>query len=121
VDPFLGVVRIDDRSDDALAVVMNVAVQPSVMEGSKLSMGGKLISADLAGAAARRVESHFPSAVAFFIPGAAGDQSPRVQASRHAIDHEGVVSRVDLHETGFALLELLGERLGANDPCGRPE
>ncbi|MFK4447616.1 neutral ceramidase [Caballeronia udeis] len=114
VDPFLGVMRVDDRNGKPLAVLMNVAVQPSVMDGSQLAAGGKSISADLAGAAARRVESHYPGAVAFFILGAAGDQSPYLQANRHVIGDGGVVGRVGLHEAGFTLLELLGERLAAD-------
>ena len=111
-DPFIGVLRVDGRDGKPLAILMNVAVQPSVMDGSQLAAGGKLISADLAGAAARHVEEHYPCAVAFFIVGAAGDQSPYLQANRHVVNDDGSVARVDLHETGLTLLDLLGERLG---------
>lgn len=114
VDPFLGVMRVDNRNGKPLAILMNVAVQPSVMDGSQLAAGGKSISADLAGAAARRVEAHYPGAVALFISGAAGDQSPYLQANRHVIGDDGVVGRVDLHEAGFTMLDLLGERLAAD-------
>ncbi|MCY0385940.1 hypothetical protein OVY01_01515 [Robbsia sp. Bb-Pol-6] len=113
-DPTLGVVRIDGRDGKPLAILMNVAVQPSVMDGSQLAAGGKLISADLAGAAARYVEARHPGAVALFLVGAAGDQSPYLQANRHVVHHDGSVGRVDIHEAGFAVLDLLGERLGTD-------
>ncbi|HYS66112.1 MAG TPA: hypothetical protein VEN30_20190 [Paraburkholderia sp.] len=113
-DPFVGVLRVDGRNGKPLAILMNVAVQPSVMDGSQLAAGGKLISADLAGAATRHVEAHYAGAVALFIVGAAGDQSPYLQANRHVVNDDGSIGRVDLHETGFAVLDLLGERLSAD-------
>ncbi|KAA9001427.1 hypothetical protein FJU30_08955 [Affinibrenneria salicis] len=113
-DPFLGVLRIDGRDGKPLAILMNVSVQSSIMDGSQRA-GGGLISADLAGAAARHAETHYGSdAVALFLVGAAGDQSPYLQANRHVVNDDGSVGRVDLHEAGFMLVDLLGERLGAN-------
>lgn len=114
-DPALGVLRIDGRDGKPLAVVMNFAVQPSVMDASERAEGGRLISADLAGAASRRVEAHYGGGtVALFLVGAAGDQAPMFQASRHVVDAAGKPGRIDLHETGFVLLDLLGERLGGS-------
>lgn len=113
-DPFIGVLRVDGRDGKPLAILMNVAVQPSVMDGSQLAAGGKLISADLAGAATRHVEAHYAGAVSLFIVGAAGDQSPYLQANRHVVNDDGSIGRVDLHEAGFTVLDLLGERLGAD-------
>ncbi|WDS34836.1 hypothetical protein [Pseudoxanthomonas sp.] len=112
-DPTVGVLRIDGENDRPLAIVMNVAVQSSIMDGSQRARGGKLISADLAGAAARHVEAHYGAGtVALFLVGAAGDQAPYLQANRHVVDADGVVGRADIHEAGFALVDLLGERLG---------
>lgn len=114
-DPFLGVLRIDGLDGKPLAILMNFAVQSSVMDGSQRSAGGRLISADLAGAAARHVETHYGSgAVALFLVGAAGDQAPYLQANRHVVNQDGSVGQTDLHEAGFMLLDLLGERLGAD-------
>ncbi|QTF09158.1 hypothetical protein HC231_15570 [Brenneria izadpanahii] len=114
-DPFLGVLRIDGLDGKPLAILMNFAVQSSVMDGSQRSAGGRLISADLAGAAARCVEAHYGSgAVALFLVGAAGDQAPYLQANRHVVNSDGGVGQIDLHEAGFILVDLLGERLGAD-------
>jgi hypothetical protein len=44
--------------------------------------------------------------------GAAGDQDPLFLANRHVIDKDGNYSRIDIHDSGYALMELLGERLG---------
>jgi neutral ceramidase len=112
-DPAVGVLRIDALDGKPLAILMNAAVQPSVMDGSQRAQGGKLISADLAGAAARHVEQYFGAgAVAMVMVGAAGDQAPYLQAYRHVVNADGSVGRVDIHEAGFALVDLLGEKLG---------
>ncbi|WP_341316404.1 hypothetical protein WN982_34040 [Paraburkholderia sp. IMGN_8] len=114
-DPFVGVLRIDGMNGKPLAILMNIAVQSSIMDGSRTAAGGRMITADLAGAAARYVEAHYGSgAVALFLVGAAGDQAPYLQANRHTINPDGSVGRVDLHEASFALVDLLGERLGSD-------
>jgi hypothetical protein len=113
IDPSLGVLRIDGVNGKPLALLMNFAVQPSIMDGSESGKGGKLITADLAGAATRYVESQFgPGVVSAFLIGAAGDQAPYLQANRHVVNKDGSVSRDDIHDAGFALVDLLGERLG---------
>ncbi|MCX8999844.1 hypothetical protein NOF55_22325 [Rhizobiaceae bacterium BDR2-2] len=112
-DPTLGVLRIDRLDGRPLAILMNFAVQSSIMDGSERAEGGRLITADLAGAAARHVEAHFGAdTVALFLVGAAGDQAPYLQASRHVVAEDGSVGRSDIHEAGFTLVDLLGERLG---------
>ncbi|MRW91465.1 hypothetical protein GJ699_15845 [Duganella sp. FT80W] len=112
-DPTIGVVRIDGQSGAPLAILLNAAVQPSIMDGSQRSAGGKLITADLAGAAARHIEQHYAGAVAMFLIGAAGDQAPLMQANRHVVRDDGSVTRVDAHEAGFLLVDQLGEKLGS--------
>ena len=114
-DPYLGVLRIDDVEGKPLAILMNFAVQSSIMDGSQRAAGGKLISADLAGSAARYVETHYGAdTVALFLVGAAGDQAPYFQANRQIFNRDGNLGQSDLHETGFTLVDLLGERLGAD-------
>lgn len=114
VDPTIGVLRINALDGRPLALLLNAAVQPSVMDGSQRVEGGKLITADLAGVAARHIEQHFGGAsVALFLIGAAGDQAPLFQANRHVVKADGSVERVDLNEAGWPLLSLLGEKLGS--------
>lgn len=112
-DPAVGVLRIDDRSGRPIAIAMNVAVQASILDGSTDAQGGRVISADLAGAAARHVEAWYGAGTAaLFLVGAAGDQAPYLQSRRHVVNDDGSVGQVDIHEGGYMLLALLGERLG---------
>lgn len=113
-DPSVNVVTINTLSNQPLAVLINCAVQPAVMDASQTEKGGRLVSADLAGAVSEYVERHFgDNAVAFYLVGCAGDQVPYLQASRHVVHDDGSVSRTDEHEKGFLLLALLGQKLGA--------
>ncbi|QGY32785.1 hypothetical protein [Pantoea cypripedii] len=112
-DPHTGVVRIDGRDGQPLAVLINYAVQPAVMDASRNAAGGRLISADLAGFTVSHVETYFGAGtVAFYLPGAAGDQVPYLQANRHVSGTDGKPARKDVHEAGFVIAEMLGERLG---------
>lgn len=112
-DPHVGVVSLRALDGRPLAVLINVAVQPAVMDASQTASGGRLVSADLAGATCRYVENHYGgSTVAFYLVGCAGDQVPYLQASRHVVHNDGSVGRIDIHEKGFALLDLFGQRLG---------
>lgn len=114
-DSSLAVLRVNSLDGKPLAVLMNLAVQSSVMDGSQSEKGGKLVSADLAGAASRYLEAHYGAGtVAMFLVGAAGDQAPYLMANRHVINKDGGVSRIDIHDAGFTLLDLLGERLGGD-------
>ncbi|MGB8601500.1 MAG: hypothetical protein WCD42_04810, partial [Rhizomicrobium sp.] len=61
---------------------------------------------------ARYVGARYPGTVASFLIGAAGDQSPYLQADRHVTNPDGSVTRVDTHEAGFLLTDLFGERAG---------
>ena len=68
-DKTLGILSILDDGGRPIAVLMNYAVQASALDE-------KLVSADLAGAAAAHVERAYAGAVALFLVGAAGDQAP---------------------------------------------
>lgn len=112
-DPFVGVIRIDDRHGQPLAVLFNYAVQSSVTEGFQPSSQGKLISADLAGSAARYIEEHTPAnPVALFLVGAAGDQAPIFQAIQTVVNDNGSVSHNAQHIDAYKMLHQLGARLG---------
>lgn len=80
------------------ARLLNYDIQPSVMDQSAAADGGRLVSGDLAGAACRALERD-GRAVAFFLPGCAGDQAPLVRA---------VQGGDDLGEAGFVLAEQFG-------------
>ncbi len=112
-DPNLGVLRIDGASGKPLAVLMDLGVQSSILDFSVDGQGRRMVSSDLAGAATRYVESHYgDGAISLFLVGAAADQAPILQANRHVVKADGSVTRSDVHDAGFAIVDLLGERLG---------
>ncbi|WP_435945499.1 hypothetical protein [Dryocola sp. BD586] len=115
-DPFVGVIRIDNQHGQPLAALFNYAVQSSVTEDFQESNGGKQISADLAGAAARYIEEHAAvdavDMVALFLVGAAGDQAPLFQAVQTVVDDTGTVSRISSSAHAFEMLNLLATGLG---------
>ena len=114
-DPTVSVLRVDGIDGRPRAVLFDAAVQPSVMDGAQDGPGGGLVTADLAGAAARAVEAREgPGTVAMFLPGAGGDQAPILMADRHVVDRDGRPSRADIGAAGFAVLDLLGDRLGTD-------
>jgi hypothetical protein len=115
-DKSVPVVRIDGADGKPVAVLMNVSVRSVVMDGSIDAAGaGKAITADLAGSAAHYVEKWYGgNTVAMFIMGAAVDQAPVLEANRFVLNSDGSLTRVDIHDAGFALLDLLGERLGSD-------
>ncbi|MET7573660.1 hypothetical protein ABZT04_35000 [Streptomyces sp. NPDC005492] len=111
-DDGVGVVRIDGIDGRPVAVLVNYAVQPSVMNGSTTREGGRQVTADLAGAASGRIEERYgDGTVALFLVGAAGDQAPYLTAVRTTVDDSGTPRRTDAQEVGHLLAELLGERL----------
>jgi hypothetical protein len=113
-DRSVAVVRIDDPRGDPIAILMNYAVQSSVMNESVTVEGERLVTSDLAGAAARYVEEQYgDETVALFLIGAAGDQGPYLSANRHTLEADRTWSRADVHESGHVLVDLLGERLGS--------
>ena len=116
-DDSVGVLRIDATdglADRPIAVLMNYAVQSSVLNGSLTRSGDREVTADLAGATAIRVEQHYGAdAVALFLVGAAGDQAPYLTAVRTTVDENGRIHRSDAQEAGHTLVDLLGERLAA--------
>ena len=112
-DPSLALVRIDALDGKPLAWLMNYAVRPAILENSLDDKTGKAISGDLVGASEHYLESHAGPGTAIFLMGAGVDQSPYLMANRFVQDQDGNTSRVDIHEAGFNLVDLLGERLGS--------
>lgn len=113
-DPSLALIRINSLDGKPLAWLMDYAVRPAILEQSADDKNGKAISGDLVGAAEHYLESHSGSdGTAIFLMGAGVDQSPYLMANRFVQDKDGNPSRVDIHEAGFYLVDLLGERLGS--------
>lgn len=113
-DKDAAVIKFEDLKGNPLAVLMNYAVQSSIMSESIMKNGGKLVSSDLGGAAAHYVEQQYNNQiVALFTTGAAGDQEPLLTACRYIVDKNGRSARTDIHDDGYVLVDLLGERLGS--------
>jgi neutral ceramidase len=73
-DKSVTVLRFERTDGEPIAFLFSYGVQSSVMDGSIMADGGRLVSADLAGAACRYVEREYDERVtALFCMGAAGD------------------------------------------------
>jgi neutral ceramidase len=113
-DKSVPILRFETLQGEPLALLFSYAVQSSVMDGSQLAGGGRLVSADLAGAACCFIEQEYGQAVpAIFCIGAAGDQAPALKARSAYAGKDGRIRVSDLHEQGFVLAEAQGKRLGA--------
>lgn len=112
-DDGVGVLRIDASDGRPIALLVNYAVQSSVMNGALTRTGERRVGADLAGAATRRIEERYgEGTVALFLIGAAGDQAPYLTAVRTPVGEDGTPHRTDAHDDAHVLVDLLGERLG---------
>jgi hypothetical protein len=111
-DKTVHIVRIDGVDRNPIAVLVNYAVQPSAMNESRGADGRRAVTADIAGAAVASVESALGAdAVAFFLIGAAGDQSPAVTAVRWREQTDGSLRTHDAGPRTHVAVQLLGERL----------
>lgn len=112
-DHSVPVIRIDSTDGAPIALLYTFAVELAVMGGSVMSDGGRHVTADLSGAASAFVEAQYgDKAVALFLPGLSVDQTPVLRAVRTVRGKTGTAFTEDLHEDGWLLLRLLGERLG---------
>ncbi|MCX4434993.1 hypothetical protein [Streptomyces mirabilis] len=112
-DKGVGVTRLDDLDGNPIAVLINYAVQSSVMMESVMAGGDLPITADLAGAAVQHVEKQYDGeVVGFFLVGSCGDQAPAFRSKRYTIDKDKKWSQVDAQDAGWLLLTVQGERLG---------
>ena len=96
-DRDLSIMRFDDSSGKAIAVLVNFAAHPTMQPGEKLKF-----SADWVGAMKQEVEKEM-GVTALFMQGAAGDQSPNpgtnsgFQAFGEALGREVVKLAASLH------------------------
>jgi len=112
-DKSVTVLRFESLDGKPIALLFSYPVQSSVMDGSQTTGGGKLVSADLAGAACRFLEQEYQGSItALFCIGAAADQAPALKAKFQYTGQDGSLRVEDIHEQGFMLAELLGKRLG---------
>ncbi len=72
VDPALSVFLVESMDGHPLAVLVNAAAHPTLMDSQDLRF-----SADYPGELARVIETTYPRAVCLFMNGAAGDLRPR--------------------------------------------
>jgi neutral ceramidase len=113
-DKTVSVLRFETVEGKPIALLYNYSVQPSVMDGLQLTTGGRLVSADMVGAASRFLEQEYgDDVIAIFCLGAAGDQSPALKAKYPFMDKVGHIRCDDVGEHGFILAEMLGKRLGS--------
>ncbi|MBD0843980.1 hypothetical protein [Streptomyces sp. TRM68416] len=112
-DKSVGVTRFDDTAGNPIAILVNYAVQSSVMLDSVMANGDHPVTADLAGAAVAHIEKQYgDDTVGFFLVGACGDQSPAFRSKRYTIDKDKKWSQTDAADAGWLLLTVQGERLG---------
>lgn len=118
-DQTLALIRFSSLAGKPVAWLMDYALPPSVMSSSRTESGGALITGDFAAVAERYLEVHCGSkdgsgATAIYLMGAAGGQEPIFSAVRTVYGEDGKPSRVDIHEAGYTLMELIGERMGSD-------
>jgi hypothetical protein len=95
IDPSVGVIRIDDKQGNPLAILVNYACHPVVFGPDNLRY-----SADYPGAMARLVEASWNDRpVCFFLQGAPGDINP-------------LLDKTPLAENAEAEMRQVGETLG---------
>lgn len=112
-DHAVRMLRIEDSdARTPIAVLFTQSTPPAVMIDSRHRDGGRVVTSDLAGVACAVVEQHWPGAVALGLLGAAGDQTPVYAAARPQVDDNGSPYRLDIHEDGLALVDILGRSLG---------
>lgn len=97
VDHTMTAIRFGDA-----AVLIHYPIQSSVLDGSKMKDGGKVVSGDLAGMMVSTLEETLGCPVLFLI-GAAGDQAPRQKAVLAAVDVDGSLEQTDLQEAAIPI------------------
>lgn len=113
-DDEVSIMRFTDVETGKIkAVFYNYNCQPSVMGDSNTAGDGRLISADLAGAASAYINQQLGNeVVAIYSIGAGGDQGPRYKTYMDLIGKEGRIFHQDLRERGFTLVNVQGSMLG---------
>jgi len=109
-DKTLTVLRLT-AGDSLTALILHLNVQPSVLDHSELSGGGKAVSSDFTGIACAELEKAYPGCTAFFLIGAAGDQAPCEKAQGWLPDGKGGWQEKDLGDAGIEIAGRLGRKL----------
>lgn len=113
VDPGVRVLRFDRKDGTPIAVLFNYNCQASILDDVYSCAGERLISADLAGGAARFVEREIGGGVvAAYLLGAGGDGAPVLKGVSSVVGKDGARTDRVMHEEACVLVDLLGEKLG---------
>lgn len=107
-DKTVAVLSFTTHEGEPIAIYANYPVHAVVMYRAKTRDGHPEVSADLPGATARYVESHFKNVIALWTSGAAGDQNPLFMANYNQ-DGPDVF---DEGAAGYAILDVQARRLG---------
>jgi len=110
-DKTLHVISAEDASSKHKVIFVHYSVQSSVLEGSELLEGGKVVSGDLVGVMCTELEKEYPGAAAIFLLGAAGDQAPIYKAKTMTLTEEGKLIEKDAHDEGIGLCHSLGMKM----------
>lgn len=111
-DNSMPVFRFDDLDGNTISIMYIVNCASGMLEHTHSDDGGRLVSADIAGASAAFVRQEFPGCVPMYFAGATGDQWQAMRGMFGVIGRHGVYKEVDLGDKGWLLLELMGMRLG---------
>ena len=113
-DKSVRLVRIEGADKSPIAVLLNYAVQSSVMDQTGGVNGGKGVTSDLGGAAVQHIEQQLGGkSVAMFLTGAAGDQAPHAKALRPVYDKDGKFQQMSPLANGYSFVAQQGGQLGA--------
>lgn len=110
-DKTLSVISAEDASSKPKVLFVHYGVQSSVLDGSVLLEGGKVVSGDLAGVMCAELEKEYPEATVIFLLGAAGDQAPICKAKTLTLTEEGKLMEEDVHDEGVGLCRSLGMKM----------
>lgn len=112
-DKSVAVIKAEGLNGETVAIFFNYGMQSAVMHKCPDENGYFLMSGDVASAACRYLEREY-GVPAIFCVGACGDQVPCLQTASFETDRFGKMREIRVNQkTGFAIVELLGARLGA--------
>ncbi len=111
-DHSMPVLRIDDMEGRPIVIFYAPNCAASVLELCFLSTGGRLVSGDIATWSGDVLEQAYgDGCVAVYICGASGDQWQYLRAQHTMVGRNGEYTVKDIHEAGYVLNEMLGDRL----------
>ena len=109
VDHRMTAIGFTDEAGTRIATLLHYPIQSSVLDGSQLCEGGKVVSGDLAGWMAVEVEER-TNAPALFLIGAAGDQAPREKAVGFIVEN-GELRRTDRQDDAIEVGRRLAKEM----------